>query len=117
MPFARAPKMHGADEMGHESHHRSGVIGQKTPHQRVHHQRSCRPIEIRVELENAARDQRRTTVCSDKDSEIASAFAEAETVYRQSLAARSLASIMQEAAINAAPEHLAKMAAWAAQKA
>jgi hypothetical protein len=55
-------------------------------------------------------------VCSDKDSEIASAFAEAETVYRQSLAARSLASIMQEAAINAAPEHLAKMAAWAAQK-
>jgi Rrf2 family protein len=48
--------------------------------------------------------------------EIAAAFAKAEMVYRQALAARSLASIMQEAAVNSAPEHLQDVAGWVARQ-
>ena len=44
--------------------------------------------------------------------EIASAFADAEQVYKDTLGAKTLAMIMQEAAANAAPEHLMKMASW-----
>ncbi|MEM1052842.1 MAG: Rrf2 family transcriptional regulator [Pseudomonadota bacterium] len=44
--------------------------------------------------------------------EIAGAFAEAEAVYRDALAAKSLASIMQEAAVNQTPEHMMEVAGW-----
>lgn len=44
--------------------------------------------------------------------EVASAFAGAEKAYRDALAARSLASIMQEAAVNAAPDHLIGIGNW-----
>lgn len=44
--------------------------------------------------------------------EIASAFAEAEGVYRDALAAKTLAMIMQEAAINQSPEHMMEIAGW-----
>ncbi|QUL38263.1 Rrf2 family transcriptional regulator [Erythrobacter sp. JK5] len=44
--------------------------------------------------------------------EIASAFAEAERAYRAALASRSLASIAQEVAVNASPEHLLDIAGW-----
>ncbi|MEL7188274.1 MAG: Rrf2 family transcriptional regulator [Pseudomonadota bacterium] len=44
--------------------------------------------------------------------EVAAAFAEAEQVYRDALSARTLASIMQEAAANATPEHLTDIAIW-----
>jgi Rrf2 family protein len=47
-----------------------------------------------------------------KPCEIASAFASAEAAYRQALAERTVASIMQEAAMNASPEHLRDMARW-----
>ncbi|MCL4673935.1 MAG: Rrf2 family transcriptional regulator [Sphingomonadaceae bacterium] len=48
--------------------------------------------------------------------EIAAAFAGAEAAYRDALAARTLASIMLEAAMNSTPEHLAEMAAWVARR-
>ncbi len=48
--------------------------------------------------------------------EIASAFAEAERVYREALSARTLASIMQEAAMNAKPEHMLDIAKWVEQQ-
>ncbi|WP_299193428.1 Rrf2 family transcriptional regulator [uncultured Erythrobacter sp.] len=44
--------------------------------------------------------------------EVASAFAIAEQAYRDALAAKTLASIMQEAAANSTPEHLMEMAGW-----
>ncbi|MEL7218347.1 MAG: Rrf2 family transcriptional regulator [Pseudomonadota bacterium] len=44
--------------------------------------------------------------------EVASAFAEAEQVYRDALATRTLASIMQDAAQNSTPEHLLEIANW-----
>ncbi|GAA4041770.1 RrF2 family transcriptional regulator [Parerythrobacter jejuensis] len=44
--------------------------------------------------------------------EIASAFAAAEDVYHQALAAKSLANIMQEAAANSTPEHMIEIANW-----
>ena len=44
--------------------------------------------------------------------EIASAFASAERAYYDALAAKTLASIMQEVAENAAPEHLLDIATW-----
>lgn len=44
--------------------------------------------------------------------EIAAAFAEAERVYREALASRTLASIMQEAAGNSTPKHLTDIAEW-----
>ncbi|MEP0190534.1 MAG: Rrf2 family transcriptional regulator [Erythrobacter sp.] len=44
--------------------------------------------------------------------EIASAFAQAEQTYRDTLAAKTLASIMQEAAVNATPEHMMDIAKW-----
>ncbi len=47
-----------------------------------------------------------------KPCEIASAFAEAEQTYRNALAAKSLASIMQEAAMNSTPEHMMDIAGW-----
>lgn len=48
--------------------------------------------------------------------EIAAAFAGAEAVYRDALAARTLAAIMLEAATNSTPEHLAGMAGWVARR-
>lgn len=44
--------------------------------------------------------------------EVASAFAEAEDAYRAALNARTIASIMQEAAANANPAHLVDIANW-----
>lgn len=44
--------------------------------------------------------------------EIASAFASAEEAYHSALAAKSLASIMQEAAANSTPQHLLDIANW-----
>ena len=44
--------------------------------------------------------------------EIASAFASAEQVYREALQSQSLASIMQDAAGNATPEHMVEIARW-----
>lgn len=44
--------------------------------------------------------------------EVASAFAAAEQTYRDALAAKSLASIMQEAAMNSSPEHMMEIAEW-----
>lgn len=44
--------------------------------------------------------------------EIASAFAHAEQTYRGALAAKTLASIMQEAAMNSSPEHMIEIAKW-----
>lgn len=44
--------------------------------------------------------------------EIAAAFAQAEDAYRDALQARSLASIMLEAAQNQAPEHMLSIANW-----
>ena len=44
--------------------------------------------------------------------EVASAFGEAERIYREALEARTLASIMQEATMNAKPEHLLDIARW-----
>ena len=49
--------------------------------------------------------------------EVASAFAGAEQVYRDALAARTLASVMQEASVNASPEHLTDIARWVQQQA
>ena len=48
--------------------------------------------------------------------EIAAAYAAAEQAYRDALASRSLASIMQEAALNARPEHLSKIATWVSEQ-
>ena len=48
--------------------------------------------------------------------EIASAFADAEAVYRGALAARSVASIMQEVAVNSSPEHMLHVATWVRQR-
>ncbi|MFZ9395983.1 MAG: RrF2 family transcriptional regulator [Erythrobacter sp.] len=47
-----------------------------------------------------------------KPCEIAAAFAAAERVYHAALAQRTVASIMQEAAMNASPEHLIEMVQW-----
>ncbi len=47
-----------------------------------------------------------------KPCEIASAFAEAEQTYRNALAAKTLAAIMQEAAMNSTPEHMMDIAGW-----
>lgn len=44
--------------------------------------------------------------------EVAAAFAQAEQIYRDALAERSLALIMQEAALNSSPEHLTHIASW-----
>ena len=44
--------------------------------------------------------------------EVASAFAEAEDAYRAALATRTVASIMQDAAVNAAPAHLVDIVTW-----
>jgi Rrf2 family protein len=44
--------------------------------------------------------------------EVASAFAAAEVAYREALAARTLASIMQEAAMNSTPEHMVDIYQW-----
>ncbi len=44
--------------------------------------------------------------------EIAAAFLEAEQAYRDALAAKTLAAIMQEVATNATPEHLTDIAHW-----
>jgi Rrf2 family protein len=44
--------------------------------------------------------------------EIAAAFADAERVYREALASRSLASIMQEVGENSTPEHIIDIAGW-----
>ena len=44
--------------------------------------------------------------------EVASAFADAERAFSDSLAAKSLASVMQEATVNSTPEHLMEMAVW-----
>lgn len=44
--------------------------------------------------------------------EIAQAFAKAETAWRDALDARTLASIMAEAAGNASPDHLRDIAEW-----
>ncbi len=44
--------------------------------------------------------------------EIASAFADAEQTYRAALGAKTLASIMQEAAANSTPEHMMEIAGW-----
>lgn len=44
--------------------------------------------------------------------EIAAAFAQAEQTYRDALAAKTVASIMQEAAMNSSPEHLQEIAGW-----
>ncbi|KWV90689.1 Rrf2 family transcriptional regulator [Erythrobacter sp. YT30] len=48
--------------------------------------------------------------------EIAAAFAEAERVYRDALKVKTLASIMQEAAVNAKPEHLNDIGNWVQQQ-
>ena len=47
-----------------------------------------------------------------KPCEIASAFAAAEETYRNALAAKSLASVMQDAAMNSTPEHMTEIAKW-----
>ncbi len=52
-----------------------------------------------------------------KPCEIAAAFSAAEQVYRDTLAAKSLASIMQEAAMNSSPEHLLGIAQWVGREA
>lgn len=44
--------------------------------------------------------------------EVAAAFAEAEDAYRAALAARTVASIMQDAAANATPAHLVDIVTW-----
>ena len=44
--------------------------------------------------------------------EIASAFAEAEKVYREALRAKTLAAINMEAAANGKPEHFLEVAQW-----
>lgn len=44
--------------------------------------------------------------------EIASAFADAEAVYHEALASKTLAMIMQEAATNQSPEHMMEIASW-----
>lgn len=51
-----------------------------------------------------------------KPCEVASAFAEAEVAWRTALDARSLASIMQEAAANASQAHLTRMVKWVGQR-
>lgn len=48
----------------------------------------------------------------DRPCEIAAAFIEAEQTYHDALAARTLASVMQDAAANAAPEHLLDILQW-----
>ncbi len=48
--------------------------------------------------------------------EIASAFAVAEQTYRDALAAKTLASIMQEAAANSTPEHMLDIANWVSEQ-
>jgi Rrf2 family protein len=48
--------------------------------------------------------------------EVASAFADAEAAWRDSLRHRSLASIMQEAVANSSPDHLLRMVQWVGQK-
>lgn len=47
-----------------------------------------------------------------KPCEIASAFGVAEQVYRDALAAKTLASIMQEAAANSTPQHMVEIVEW-----
>ncbi|NVE93595.1 RrF2 family transcriptional regulator [Altererythrobacter lutimaris] len=44
--------------------------------------------------------------------EIAAAFAVAEDAHREALAAKTVASIMQDAAINSTPEHMMEIAEW-----
>lgn len=44
--------------------------------------------------------------------EIAAAFAAAEQAYRSALQSKTLASIMQEAAMNSTPEHMMEIAGW-----
>lgn len=44
--------------------------------------------------------------------EIAAAFAGAEQAYRDALAARTLASVMQEAAANSSPAHMVDIVQW-----
>ena len=44
--------------------------------------------------------------------EVASAFAKAEAVYREALNAQTLASVMQEAAVNSTPEHMLDIVGW-----
>lgn len=44
--------------------------------------------------------------------EVASAFAEAEKAYGAALAARTVASIMQEASANASPAHMVDIVTW-----
>ena len=44
--------------------------------------------------------------------EVASAFASAEQSYRDALASKTLASIMQEAAANSSPEHNLEIVSW-----
>ncbi len=48
--------------------------------------------------------------------EIASAFAEAEQIYRDALAAKTLASIMQDATMKSSPEHMLEIAGWVRQQ-
>lgn len=49
--------------------------------------------------------------CS-RPCEIASAFASAEATYFEALRQRTLASIMQEAAMNSTPQHMVKIVQW-----
>ncbi|MEL7197613.1 MAG: Rrf2 family transcriptional regulator [Pseudomonadota bacterium] len=44
--------------------------------------------------------------------EVASAFGEAERIYRDALKARTLGSVMQEATMNAKPGHMIDIANW-----
>lgn len=44
--------------------------------------------------------------------EVASAFAEAERTYRDALAEKTLAGVMQEAALNSTPEHMMEIGGW-----
>lgn len=44
--------------------------------------------------------------------EIAAAFAVAENAYRQALASKTLASIMQDGTANSTPEHILKVVDW-----
>ena len=52
-----------------------------------------------------------------KPCEIAAAFAAAEQTYRDALQATTLASIMQEAAMNSSPEHMMEIAGWVKRQA
>lgn len=44
--------------------------------------------------------------------EVAAAFADAEQVFREALAAKTIASVMQEATMNSTPEHMMELASW-----